>query len=187
MQPQEYNILSNELLLEQNVFGEKILPRKCLNWDEVIELIDLLTEVFSVVSDLRNRNPIARWIQFPKIPSILSESLCILERGKLFPGCSNAISGGRTCDVMVLFPNAARKTAEIKATGQSAFEELSEKDISADFLVWVYFGRFFEDQNEEIKAYVMENPGRIFHNRVKITLEKFRSADSTMHEVVLGH
>ena len=148
--------------------------------------MDLLAEVFSFISDLRNENPLAKCIQFPKIPPILSESLCILEREKLFPGCSDAVFGGRRCDIDVLFPDGTKKTAEIKATGQSAFQALSKKDIAADFLVWVHFGRFFEDYHEEIKTYVLENPKRIFPQEVKINLEKFKSADPAIREVVLG-
>lgn len=162
------------------------MSKTCLKWDEIIELIDLLAEVFSCISDMRNDNPLAKRIQFPNVPPILSESLCILEREKLFLGCSNAVFGGKMCDIIVLFPDGTRKTVEIKATGQSAFQSLSKKDIAADFLVRVHFGRFFEDYNEEIKVYVMENPKRIFPQGVKINLEKFKSADPAIREVVLS-
>ena len=161
------------------------MAKTCLRWSEIIELTDLLAQVFSLISDLHNENPLAKCIQFPKIPPILSESLCVLEREKLFPGCSNADFGGRTCDIIVRFPDGTKKTAEVKATGQSAFQELSQKDIAADFLVWVHFGRFFEDQNEEIRAYVMENPIRGFMQGKPISLKEFRSADPAIREVVL--
>lgn len=163
----------------------RILSKTCLRWNEIVELTDLLTEVFSFISNLRNDNPLAKRIQYPKIPSILSESLCILEREKLFPGCSNAIFGGQKCDIIVLFPDGTKKTAEIKATGQSAFQGLYKKDIAADFLVWVHFGRLFEEYDEDIKAYIMGNPKRIFTKPVKISLKKFKSADPSIREVVL--
>ena len=162
------------------------MPRTCLRWNEITELMELLADIFSYISNLRDENPLANKIQLPKIPPILSESLCILEAEKLFPGCSNAVFGGRECDIIVGFQDGTRKTAEIKATGQSAFQALSKKDIAADFLVWVHFGRFFEGNDEEIRAYVMENPKRIFIKAVKINLEKFKSRDRSIREVVLG-
>ncbi|NWG10452.1 hypothetical protein HXY33_01685 [Candidatus Bathyarchaeota archaeon] len=161
------------------------MPKTCLRWSEIVELTDLLAQVFSAISDMHNENPLAKCIQFPKIPSILSESLCILEREKLFPGCSNANFGGRTCDIIVRFPDGTEKTAEVKATGQSAFQRLSGKDIASDFLVWVHFGRFFEDQNQEIRAYVMENPNRIFPQGKPISLKEFGNADPAIRAVVL--
>lgn len=163
------------------------MPRTCLGWSDVVELIELLTDVFSYISSRRDQNPLAKWIQFSKIPPILSESLCVLEAEKLFPGSSSAVFGGRECDVVVNFGDETRKTAEIKATGQSAFQALSNKDIAADFLVWVHFGRFFEDNNEEIRAYVVDSPGRIFTRPVKINLERFRSITrASIREVLLG-
>ena len=162
------------------------MSKTCLKWAEIIELMDLLSEVFSYVSNLRTEHPLAEHIQFPKIPPILSESLCMLEKEKIFLGCSSADFGGRESDIIVRFQDGTKKTAEIKATGQSAFQALSKKDIAADFLVWVHFGRFFEDNDEEIRAYVMENPKRIFTRPVKINLEKFRSKDPAIREVILG-
>ena len=162
------------------------MSKTCLKWAEIIELMDLLSEVFSYVSNLRTENPLAEHIQFPKIPLILSESLCMLEKEKIFLGCFSADFGGRESDIIVIFQDGTKKTAEIKATGQSAFQALSKKDIAADFLVWVHFGRFFEDNDEEIRAYVMENPKRIFTRPVKINLEKFRSKDPAIREVILG-
>lgn len=48
---------------------------------------------------------------------------------------------------------------EIKATQKTGWQDLTEKDISSDCLIWIHFGDFYEsDVERPIEIYVLANP-----------------------------
>ncbi len=49
---------------------------------------------------------------------------------------------------------------EVKASGQHGFQELKAKDLRADVLIWIRFGRRYELGSGSIEVAVIENPGK---------------------------
>ena len=64
---------------------------------------------------------------------------------------------------------------EVKATARGAFRLLSKKDIEADYLIWVHFNDYFENESkDEIMIFVLQEPKRFFEKSRKITLPVFK-------------
>ena len=152
------------------------MSKKLLNATEIGELIQTLRTLFRYYQELQNRSEVAKFIQRPKIPPFLSESLIVDlgNRGVLESlGCSNFDLSSSNGDVVAITPSGQVKI-EVKATAQSAFQLFSEKDIEADYLVWVHFNRYFEDEEcREIEIFVLREPAKIFIESRKITLPVF--------------
>jgi hypothetical protein len=137
--------------------GQSRVP---LTINEILELDAALIEAFRSLRDVRGRYPAAKHIKFPPLPSVVSESIVIAAAGKLFgPGWQGKY-GGAVCDVVLANQSGARKFVEVKATGEHAFQELKAKDLRADFLAWVRFGRRFHDGDGPITIAILECPGR---------------------------
>ena len=133
----------------------------------------LFTSVFSYLDTLRTLTPLAQTIQYPKIPAIFSESLVVRLHKRLFKGSTNAEFGKPESDVRVSFPNDVSKRVEVKATGESAFEFFGKRDLAADYLVWVHFGRYFHGKKDSISIYCLPLPSVYFQSETKITLKDF--------------
>lgn len=156
------------------------MTRRCLSKEEIVKLTKLLMKVFDYIKKLKESENLANRIQYPKIPSILSESIVIhLIKEKNLLGLSEISSidfGGRASDIIVEINHDKKIKVEVKATGKSEFEYFGEKDISADYLVWVNFGDFFLDKNRKnILIFTIKNPSRYFKRPVKITLKQLRN------------
>jgi hypothetical protein len=135
----------------------------------------LLRQAFQSIAKLKQRHPVAACIQYPKLPSLLSESLVVNCGSVLFPNAKNIrLGGGRERDILFGSPKGTM-TVEVKATGRSAFQSFGQKDIRADFLVWIAFGAAFEKKDgDPIRVYLLPKPGKIFDRPRKITLAQFK-------------
>ncbi len=149
--------------------------KRVLTLQEIRGLADLLRSVFSRIAEIRRDNPLARHIQFPKTPCILSESLAIhlLRWGDILPdltGCSFNL-GGKRADI-VAERLGETKTIEVKATGKSAFQNFVAKDVDADYVIWIHFGDYFLASGEKnLRAFVLREPRRYFSGRVYVNLK----------------
>ena len=146
--------------------------KKVLSLEEMERLQELLNEVFGYITNLKAKHKLAESIQYPKIPSDLSESAVVHLRHKLFPGSLNARFAGRQADVIVEYPRTTKKV-EVKATELHGFEAFGERDILADYLVWVHFGPFFRRGEGEVVVYCLENPSKAFPRPLKISIPRF--------------
>ena len=143
-------------------------------------MISLLRDVFGYLDHLRVQDPLAKHIQYPKLPSLLSESIVLnsLKEGALLPELATAsfAFGGRRADIMAQLPDGNEQTIEVKATGKSAFQYFGKKDIGCDFLVWVNFGTYFHArETQPVEACVIHQPSRYFRQPLKVTLAKVKS------------
>ncbi len=135
--------------------------REPLTATQIIELDHALMAVFSMIRDMREQTPAARHIKFPSLPVVFSESIIIAATPALFGPDWRARGGGSECDVILENVNGGiAKRVEVKATGQHAFQELKAKDLRADFLLWIRFGRRYELGSGSIEVAVIENPGK---------------------------
>ena len=89
---------------------------------------------------------------------------------RLFPGTLSARFGGREGDIFLQFPDGERHV-EVKATGEHGFEDFSEKDITADWMIWIHFGTVLRKGSGDVVLYKFENPGKMFKEG-PVNLEK---------------
>jgi len=155
------------------------LTKILLNKQEIFELKNALSEVFDKITNLKENCIMAKNIQYPKIPSLLTESLCIhlIKKGIILDELNDysIIFGGRLCDVLAQ-KNKKTKKIEVKSTGHSAFQYLGPKDISSDYLVWIHFDNSFLDNNfDEISVFTIKQPRQFLKQPRKLTLNKLRN------------
>lgn len=151
---------------------------RLLNLKEIRELISLIRRDFKHKIELRKESRLAEKIKFPSIPSNLTESLTIhlLKNYNILPELSGfkIDFGGRTSDILAT-NIGLQKTIEVKATGKSAFEFFSDKDIKADYIIWLHFGDFFlKEDSKIIEIYVIYEPKKYFNKSQKITLNQLK-------------
>lgn len=147
-----------------------------LSKEEIRDLINLLREIFTYFQNLRSRTKLAEKIQFPKIPSVLSESIIyhLISEKKLFEALSDEVLLGGNADIIIKDHNGKQVKIEVKATGSENFQYLSQKDINCDYLVWVSFGDYFLINSRTfIQIFVLNEPKKFFNNPIKIMLGNF--------------
>jgi hypothetical protein len=162
--------------LNDSVPDKTIVARRPLNQSEILDLERALMDVFQVVSTYRRTNPVAKHIKFPPMPSILSESIAIAATPLLFGRDWEGRYGGRVCDVSIENSvSRAIRRVEVKATGHHAFQELKEKDLQADALIWIRFGQRFENGNGRIEISVLDTPGSYFKRQCRLDARRFEA------------
>jgi hypothetical protein len=163
------------------------MSRVALTNSEIEELFSRLTDVFNYVNELRSKSPIAEKIQMPKIPPMLSESIALrlVQKGILGRTVSSVRFGGRQSDLVASTESARRIKIEVKATGKQGFQFLSEKDISADYLLWIDFGSALLTGKTTFEVYVVRAPSRYFNRPTKTTLSKLKNVVRGLNVVKL--
>jgi hypothetical protein len=173
-----------ELKSSQNKAG--VLPKEWnQDWDwgvlspeEIDRLEGILRSVFAHLIELRKKDGLASHIQNPKIPPIMSESAIINIRSKLFPGSIRARRGGDQGDILLEFPDGKQRRVEVKATGEQGYQKFSNKDVTADFLVWIHFGTSLQNGEGGVVMHLVERPGSFLSmpqgkSALDIWIEKF--------------
>jgi hypothetical protein len=159
------------------------MPREELSISSIRKLARLLRAVFSFILELENESVLATRLKKPQLPPVLSESLALylLERKEILEHLRDYsfTFGYRQGDPDIIATSGENEIRiEVKATGDKAFQYFSEKDLLADFLVWIHFGRYFLDTGTEgFEVYILEQP-RKYENEYpksrKITLGKLK-------------
>lgn len=151
---------------------------KILSKETIKELIVLLKQVFLYIQELKEKESCASYIQYPKIPKVLSESLCyyFLKEKLILAHLSiqEIIINNNIAD-LILKTNGKDIKVEVKATGISAFQNLGIKDINADYLIWIHFDSyFFKNSSDSVEIFIIENPSQYFPAPIKITLKELQ-------------
>jgi hypothetical protein len=151
------------------------LARKLLSPPEIDQFVFLLKDVFTYISNLKERNPLAADIQYPKLPPKLTESLAIhLLRSGLIPelkGYSFRF-GGNEADV-IGSQGVNKVRIEVKGTTKG-FEYFGEKDIKANYLMWFDFEELFRKGGENFILFVLPHRESRFSSPVKITISSLK-------------
>jgi hypothetical protein len=157
------------------VVRKRFLPKRRvpLSPDEIVQLDDALVRAFRTIQELREQIPAAKHIKSPPLPSIFSESIVIAAAPRLFGAQWAARYGGSECDVLIENGSGEVKRVEVKATGEHAFQELKAKDLSADILVWVRFGRRFNEGHGPIEIAILCNPSRFIPDPCRLDTRRF--------------
>ncbi len=151
--------------------------RSLLSAGEMLALDEALIDAYRQHRALCETHPIAAGrISRPGIPSSFSESLTALLAPQLLGPGSTAAFGGRACDLLITTGEGRALTAEVKASGVSRFQELKERDLAADSLVWVDFGSRFVDGHSPVIFHHLPRPDRFLAPRRKLTLDVFLRA-----------
>ena len=148
------------------------MPKALLTTEEILELDRILIKTYAFFRELRTLSPVARLIHYPSIPSLLSESLTIHCAELFFGNGWTARFGGRVCDV-IIERIGEQQTVEVKATGQTNFQEFKSKDLNADFLVWVHFGDRYLKGGGNIDIYILRNLQAYFNEPLRLKLHDF--------------
>jgi hypothetical protein len=141
--------------------------------EEILQLDAALVRAFRTIQELREELPAARYIKFPPLPSIFSESIVIAAAPRIFGPEWTARYGGRSSDVLIENDLGQERRVEVKATGAHAFQELKAKDLRADFLVWVRFGRRFELGRGAIEIAILSDPSRFIAVACRLDTARF--------------
>jgi hypothetical protein len=154
--------------------ADSLSSRQLLSVNALLDLDAALIEAYRKHSTLCETHPIARGqISRPGIPSAFSESLTAHLIAHFQGDNSSATYGGRTSDLLVLAANGDVRTTEVKASGVSRFQELKERDLAADALVWVDFGSRYVEGHGPVTFHHLPKPRRFATTRRKLTLDVF--------------
>jgi hypothetical protein len=157
------------------------MARQLLSPAEIDHFIFLLKDVFTYISNLKEKNPLAADIQYPKLPSKLTESLAIhLLRRDLIPELKgyDFRFGGNEADIIAT-RGTEKVRIEVKGTTKG-FEYFGEKDISAKYLMWFDFEELLREGGDHFTLYVLPHRESRFSGPLKITiasLKKVTGAD----------
>ena len=126
-------------------FGGQMLSRV-----ELRSLIEAVREASCFLSGLRLRCPMAKHVQYPKIPTVLSESLAVyaINNGLLLASVGpfrRVERGGREADIIAVCDDGRRLKIETKASGEKNFATFGAKDYCADYLLWMLFGSLLRE------------------------------------------
>jgi len=153
------------------------VTKKLLSPAEIQQLIQLLKGVFVHISDLKAENPLAKYIQYPKLPPSLTESLAIrLLRMGVIKGLGRYEFqfGGNEADIIGK-DSQSRLRIEVKGTTKG-FEYFGEKDINSDYLMWFDLADLLRktDGDDHLRLYVIAQPSSHFERPVKIVISKLK-------------
>jgi len=144
-----------------------------LSTDEIVQLDAALVRAFRTMRRLREQMPAAKHIKSPPLPSIFSESIVIAAAPRLFGPEWTARYGGTKCDVLIENDHGEAKRVEVKATGEHAFQEFKTKDLMADYLVWIRFGRRFNLGQGPIVIAILSEPFRFIPSACRLDTVRF--------------
>lgn len=149
-----------------------------LSTPDILNLISILRNAFKAALIQRDSHLLAKHIQLPKIPSILSEAIIasLIEKKRILNELHviELSSNHGLADIVARTKDRVIKI-EVKSTGESAFQQLGEKDIKADVLVWLHFDRFFIDEKvNSFEVFIIHNPAHRL-TAGKITLSNLRA------------
>ncbi len=151
------------------------MARQLLSPIEINQFVLLLKDVFTYISKLKEKNPLAADIQYPKLPPKLTESLAIhLLRSGLISELKgyDFRFGGNEADI--IGSHGAKKIRiEVKGTTKG-FEYFGEKDIKANYLMWFDFEELFRKSGESFNLYVLPHQESRFSGPVKITINSLK-------------
>lgn len=135
-------------------------PRALLTAQEISDLDAAMMAAYRRHDELRAKIPAASFIARPPIPAVLSESLVGYSAHWLFGDGYVATFGSTQADLIIRRPPGDQLLVEVKATGSGEFQEVKPRDLVADVLAWVAFGRRYLDARGPTNVYVLPDPGR---------------------------
>jgi hypothetical protein len=148
--------------------------RSLLTIDQLRALDEALIFAYRQHKVLCRVHPVANHrISRPGIPSSFSESLTAVVLPALLESPVSVAFGGRACDLTAFTTDGKTLSVELKASGVSSFQELKDRDLAADALVWVDFGSRYVEGQGPISFHCLPQPHRYSRPRNKLPLKLF--------------
>jgi hypothetical protein len=151
------------------------MARQLLSATEISQFVLLLKDVFTYISNLKEKNPLAADIQYPKLPPKLTESLAIhlLRHGLVseLKGYDFRF-GGNEADILAS-RGSEKARIEVKGTTKG-FEYFGEKDIKADYLLWFDFEELFRKGGDNFTLFMLPHKETRFMAPLKITMSSLK-------------
>lgn len=148
--------------------------RPLLTVEQLGALDEALIFAYRQHDELCRLHPLAqRRISHPGIPSSFSESLTAVVLPLLLDPATSVAFGGRACDLTAITADGRTLSVEVKASGISSFQELKDRDLAADALVWVDFGSRYVEGHGPITFHCLPEPQRYSRPRDKLPLKLF--------------
>lgn len=151
------------------------MARQLLSATEIDQFVFLLKDVFAYISNLKEKNPLAADIQYPKLPPKLTESLAIhlLRRGLISELKEYDFGfGGNEADI-IASRGPEKIRIEVKGTTKG-FEYFGEKDIKANYLMWFDFEELFRKGGDHFTLFVLPYRESRFSAPLKITMSSLK-------------
>ena len=161
-----------------------------LSKQEIILLMEAYKKVYKYINELEESldyQSLPIFVKRPGIRSELSESTIyhFMNEGLILKNLKNIRMNRNKADILAEDAKANEKKIEIKGTGVWEFSQLSEKDINADYLIWVNYGNYIiEDTKTTIDIYILNKPKESLIKPNKISLNKFISIVGDKLELV---
>lgn len=159
------------------------MREKILNLGQIKQAIQYMRAVNQDIEKQKKLHPISQELKASAlpIPSKFSESVAIylLQKQQIVPklrGYSFARSGSISDpDIIAISPDTTQRlTIEIKASGSTGFNRLSEHDIKANYLIWFAFDKYCHDSNQDMfVVYSVPNPRQYFSKSGYMSLTNF--------------
>jgi hypothetical protein len=136
------------------------MPRRFFSYETIHTALNHYKDVFSFYREKcipSETNEDSIRIPLPRLSPLISESLTkiIIDNSEIdllnFSEVSFSNSGG---DLMGKDENGVSCKIEVKSTGSQAFQYFGNKDLQADRIVWIHFGNYFIDNENEVIIYV---------------------------------
>ncbi len=163
---------------------------KHLSKQDIESLSQSLKRSFKYLTDQRTSDVLAKYIQFPKIPPILSESLVarLITNKKILSDLAvdKIVINHAQADLVIVTPSH-KIMVEVKSTGKSAFQNIGEKDIRSDYLIWVHFNTFFtEEKLDSFEVFIIKHPKRYFTKPTKINLADVKKKIPNLYSYIFS-
>lgn len=150
-----------------------------LSKEEIVHLTKAYKEVYKFINALKlsnEYNSLPVFVKKPGIRSELSESTIyhFIKEGLIMQELKNPEISRGIADILAYDSDSNEKKIEIKGTGIWEFSQLSQKDLDADYLVWVNYGNYINDDNKDsIEVYILKDPKESVLKPDKTSLRKF--------------
>ena len=134
--------------------------------NDIRKICQIYAKLFNYRKKLEKKEPMAKLITKPRVASSISEQiiLYLLDKGIILKELSKfsfSRHGKRDrADIIAKYGRSSKKI-EVKSTGDKEFQEFGSKDMAADYLIWLNFGRAFIDNDfSKISIITIKKPNQ---------------------------
>jgi len=151
---------------------EGVRLRKPLTPQELIELDQALTEVFALHRALKTAYQQLAISSFHRFQPSLRNPLSLSQQVNFLVLNGRRKFGGSVSDVQLSNAVGQTQRVEVKSTASHAFQEFKLKDLLADTLVWICFGKRFHEGYGTIQIVILDNPGAHILKPVRLDIPR---------------
>ena len=141
---------------------------------EVKKMLQAMRSMHVFKKRLLQTNPYASFIPNPKLTSVITEpmALTLLRENKILKNLKDyKFKFGHGSD-LVAENETETLLIEVKATQGTGFQNFTQKDKNANYLIWLDFGKYITNKKKKtINVYTLKDPGNYFINN-DVDLEK---------------